>query len=162
MGNHIAPNPVEVEDRIRDLLVEYYANPTQNIVERTARLHLGFEYIHPFVDGNGRIGRVITNYILLREGYVPINLKFLDRTKYYEAFREYEKNRSTFIMQELFGRAITNSYHKRLAYLNGSKIMTLKEYSKKYKVSVTNLINKANRQTIKAFLEKGIWKIADK
>jgi len=41
-------------------------------------LHLTFEHTHPFVDGNGRIGRVINNYLLIREGFVPVNIKFID------------------------------------------------------------------------------------
>ena len=53
-------------------------------------------------------------------------------------------------------------YHKRLAYLEGANIMTLADYAKKYKLSHSNLINKANRQTIEAFLEKGVWKIGMK
>jgi hypothetical protein len=52
-----------------------------------------------------------------------------------------------------------NSYYKRLAYLEGKKIITLGDYGKKTKLSHSNLLNKANRQTIEAFLEKGIWKI---
>jgi len=62
-------------------------------------------------------------------------------------------------MEEIVARSITNSYHKRLAYLEGKKIITLKEYSEISKTSYSNLINKASRQTIEAFLEKGIWKI---
>ena len=122
-------------------------------------LHLTFEHTHPFVDGNGRIGRVINNYLLIREGFVPVNIKFIDRKMYYEAFREFDEKGATNIMEEIVGKALTNSYHKRLAYLEGTHIMTLAEYAKKYKVSHSNLINKANRQTIEAFLEKGVWKI---
>jgi len=62
-------------------------------------------------------------------------------------------------MEEIIGKAITNSYHKRLAYLEGLEIVTLAEYAKRNKLSHSNLINKAKRQTIDAFLEKGIWKI---
>lgn len=57
------------------------------------------------------------------------------------------------------GRALTNSYHKRLAYLEGKKIIPLVDYAKQNALSHSNLINKANRQTIEAFLEKNIWKI---
>ena len=59
------------------------------------------------------------------------------------------------------GKALTNSYHKRLAYLEGKNIITLAEYAKKSKISHSNLINKAVRQTIEAFMEKGIWKIGE-
>ncbi|MEK9130445.1 MAG: hypothetical protein AAB526_03585 [Patescibacteria group bacterium] len=62
-------------------------------------------------------------------------------------------------MEEIVGKAITNNYYKRLAYLENKKIITLADYAKKNKLSHSNLINKANRQTIEAFLEKNIWKI---
>lgn len=160
VGNHIAPSPQEVLGRLEKMLVEYNSASHENIIKRIARLHLAFEYTHPFVDGNGRIGRVINNYLLIREGFVPINIKFIDRKKYYEAFREFDEKGLTSIMEEMVGKALTNSYHKRLAYLEGKKIITLADYGKLKKLSHSNLINKANRQTIEAFLEKGVWKIA--
>ncbi|MDO8676106.1 MAG: Fic family protein [Candidatus Azambacteria bacterium] len=159
VGNHIAPNPKEVIDRLTKMLAEYNAASHENIIKRIARLHLSFEHTHPFVDGNGRIGRVLNNYLLIREGFVPINIKFIDRKKYYEAFKEFDEKGITAVMEEIVGRALTNSYHKRLAYLEGKKIITLIDYAKNKKLSHSNLINKANRQTIEAFLEKNIWKI---
>jgi len=159
VGSHIAPGPKEIKDRLQKMLAEYNATSHESIIKRIARLHLTFEYIHPFVDGNGRIGRVINNYLLIREGFVPINIKFIDRKKYYEAFREFDEKESTAIMEEITAKALTNSYYKRLAYLEDKKIITLSEYAKINKLSHSNLINKANRQTIEAFLEKNIWKI---
>ncbi len=159
VGNYIAPNPKEVVGRLEKMLIEYNATSHENIIKRIARLHLTFEHTHPFVDGNGRIGRVINNYLLIREGFVPINIKFIDRKKYYEAFKEFDERGVVTIMEEIVGKALTNSYHKRLAYLEGKKIITLTDYAKNNKLSHSNLINKANRQTIEAFLEKNIWKI---
>jgi Fic family protein len=162
VANHIAPPPKEIVERLEKMLSEYNATSHENIIKRIARLHLAFEHTHPFVDGNGRIGRVINNYLLIREGFVPINIKFIDRKKYYEAFKEFDERGITTIMEEIVGKALTNSYHKRLAYLEDKKIMTLVAYAKSHKLSHSNLINKANRQTIEAFLEKGIWKIGVK
>ena len=159
VGNHIAPNPLEVVDRLQNVLTEYNSNSAESIVKRIAKFHLGFEYVHPFVDGNGRIGRVLNNYLLLRGGYVAINIKFIDRQMYYDAFRDFQTNGDTKIMETIVTKALTNSYHKRLTYLEGKVIMTLSEYAKKYKLSHANLINKAKRQTIEAFLERGVWKI---
>lgn len=159
VGSHIAPAPKEVVDMLSRMLTEYNSSNHENIIKRIAKLHLTFEYIHPFVDGNGRIGRVINNYLLIREGFVPINIKFIDRKKYYDAFSEFDDKEKTVVMEELVGKALTNSYHKRLAYLEDKKIITLAEYSKNNKLSHSNLINKAGRQTIEAFLEKNVWKI---
>lgn len=159
VGSHIAPAPVEVIPRLEKMLAEYNATSHENIIKRIAKLHLNFEHTHPFIDGNGRIGRVINNYLLIREGFVPINIKFIDRKKYYAAFQEFDQKGATAVMEEIVGKALTNSYHKRLAYLEGKRIITLAEYAKKKKISHSNLLNKANRQTIEAFLEKDVWKI---
>ncbi len=160
VGTYIAPPPERVEEMITGMLYSYKAvfdNTT--IIKRLARLHLTFEHIHPFIDGNGRIGRVIINYLLVREGYVPVNIKFIDRQKYYEAFSEFDLEEKTEIMEDILFKALTNSYHKRLAYIEGKEIISLGEYSRRLKLSHSNLLNKAKRQTIEAFLEKGTWKI---
>ena len=161
VGSHVGSAPADIEERISAALVQYYADPTESIVLRVARFHLEFEAIHPFVDGNGRIGRVLINYLLIREGYVPINILFVDRREYHDAFSEYHKRQHTKVMEQLVFLALTNSYHKRLAYLEGRSVMTLNTYAKQHRLSHPNLINKAKRQTIEAFLEYGVWKIGE-
>jgi Fic family protein len=159
VGAHVGADPKDIEGLLARMFATYHGGKDGHIVERIARLHLIFEDIHPFCDGNGRIGRVLNNYELIREGYVPINIAFASRARYYEAFKEFEQKGTTKVMEEIVGRALTNSYHKRLAYLEGMTIVTLKEYSKQQKFAYSNLLNKAARQTIPAFLEKGTWKI---
>ncbi|CAC9659157.1 hypothetical protein [uncultured Gammaproteobacteria bacterium] len=159
VGSHIAPMPSEIDERMKDMLIEYHTTDTKNIVTRISTLHLAFEHTHPFVDGNGRIGRVINNYLLIRAGYVPINIKFINRAQYYDAFSEYDLTGKVKKMEEIVYKALLNSFHKRLAYLAGKKIIKLADYAKAEKISYSNLLNKANRQTIEAFLEKSVWKI---
>lgn len=161
VANHIAPNPNQVVELLEGMLIKYYSSANQNIIKRLALMHLNFENIHPFVDGNGRIGRILNNYILIREGYVPINIKFIDRKQYYNAFQEFDSKGKTTIMEEIIGKALTNSYHKRLAYLEEKKIVKLADYTKTANTSHSNLINKAKRQTIEAFMEKGVWMIGE-
>jgi Fic family protein len=162
VGTHIGAAPKDINNFLKDLLIKYRANNQEHIIKRISKLHLGFESIHPFIDGNGRIGRVINNFLLIREGYVPINIKYIDRAEYYDAFKEFDLNQKTEIMERIIGRALTSSYYKRLAYLEDKKIITLNDYAKKSKESHQNLLNKAKRQTIPAFREKGVWKIASK
>jgi len=159
VGSYIAVNPKEIASRIEIMLSNFYASTKENIVERIARFHLTFEHIHPFVDGNGRIGRVTNNYLLIREWFVPINIKFIDRKLYYEAFKEFDTQAKTEVMQEIVEKALLQSYHKRLAYLEGKEIVSLKDYAKNMWMSYSNTLNKAKRQTIEAFLEKWAWKI---
>lgn len=159
VGDYIAIDPKHILAKLREALIQYHVSDNQNIIKRISLFHLHFEHIHPFVDGNGRIGRVLNNYLLIRSGYVPINIKFVDRKLYYDAFREFDREDKTKIMEKIIGLALANSYHKRLAYLAGNEIITLSEFSKRNKQSHSNMLNKANRQTIAAFTEKGIWKI---
>ncbi|CAA6824941.1 MAG: Unknown protein [uncultured Sulfurovum sp.] len=161
VGNHIAPAPSEIDEGLEKMFMTYKADASKNIVEKIARFHLDFETLHPFIDGNGRIGRSLNNYLLIREEYVPINIRFLDREEYYHAFREFNIWDKTEIMEKIIYRALVNSYYKRLAYLKGLKIVKLSEYAKSHKLSHPNLINKAKRQTIAAFMERGIWMIGD-
>ncbi len=115
VADHIALAPGQVVGALESMLVSYHGSYSESIIKRIANLHLTFEKIHPFVDGNGRVGRAINNYLLIREGFVPINIKFIDRNQYYNAFDDFNRGGRTSIMEELVGKAITNSYHKRLA-----------------------------------------------
>ena len=68
------------------------------------------------MDGNGRIGRVLNNYLLIRDGHVPMNIKFIDRSLYYDAFVAFDEKGETSIMKGIVGKALSSSYQKRLAY----------------------------------------------
>ena len=56
-----------------------------------AVVHDQFENIHPFADGNGRVGRLLLNNILIKHNLPPVNISLRNRREYYEALQEYQK-----------------------------------------------------------------------
>lgn len=79
--------PYLIEPKLTELLrVNEERKKTMHPIERVARFHLEFEGIHPFIDGNGRTGRLILNLELIRGGYPAVNVKFSGRKRYYDAF----------------------------------------------------------------------------
>ena len=70
-----------------------------------AEFHIRFEAIHPFIDGNGRTGRLLVNFILMRAGYLPISIKYENRRAYYDAFTAYHKNGDILPMLGIFSES---------------------------------------------------------
>jgi hypothetical protein len=79
--------------------------------EALARLHSGFEQIHPFLDGNGRTGRLILNLLLVRLGYPPAIIYKGDRSRYLAALRRADQGDHG-PLAELLARAILDNLHK--------------------------------------------------
>ena len=88
-----------------------------NDIERIALFHLEFEGIHPFIDGNGRTGRLILNLDLIRNGYPPINVKFTDRKRYYDAFDAFYKNGDPTAMTDLLAEYVDLRFDDYFAVL---------------------------------------------
>lgn len=159
VGTHVAPAPEHVERMIEEILVDYSSDYQSYFSDKIARFHLQFEMIHPFNDGNGRIGRVIMNYQLQRMGFPSVIIRDKEKRDYYDSFREYDASQKTNGMEQVLYLCIVESLHKRLAYLQSQKIVPIVEYAKITRESKQAVLNKAKRQTIPAFREKGVWKI---
>lgn len=160
VGTHIPPAPEKIPSLIVDLLDTYRDNTDLYPVDRIALFHLQFESIHPFNDGNGRVGRVLINLQLQSLGYPSMMVRDKEKKEYYKAFNTYQINkRKTNGMEKVIALGLLESLHKRLAYLNGEEIIPLADYAKMYDKNISALLNGAKRQTIPAFREKGTWKI---
>ena len=94
--------PYLIQPKMEELLWDMeHTYAELHVVETVALFHLRFESIHPFIDGNGRTGRLLMNLQLIRAGLPPINVKFTDRQRYYEAFEAYAQSESPLLMVQL-------------------------------------------------------------
>jgi len=161
VGTHIAPAPEHIEKMIEVAFLEYSSRHADYFLERIAKFHLEFEHIHPFCDGNGRIGRVLINYQLAQLGFPPIIIRDKEKAAYYLSFKKYKESDGKKInsMAKILSLALLESFNKRISYLAGRKIIKLSEYAKEKNERASIFLNKAKRQTIPAFREKGVWKI---
>ncbi len=159
VGTHIAPAAEHIERMIEEILISYSSDHITYFLDKIAKFHLDFETIHPFNDGNGRIGRVLINYQLYYLGFPGIIIRDKEKKTYYRAFNEYRDDKQTKIIERLIALAIMESLHKRITYLKGSTIVELTAYASKIDKQTSAVLNAAKRQTIPAFREKGVWKI---
>ncbi len=117
-SSHTPAEPYLIEQKMNELIIDY-TNDNHNVIERLALLHIQFERIHPFIDGNGRTGRLLVNLELMKAGYPPIDIKFSDRKRYYDAFEVYNDNNDLSAMTKLFAEYINarlDEYLKILEY----------------------------------------------
>lgn len=91
-------------------LVCALADTAEPHVEAIAGLHAGFERIHPFIDGNGRVGRLLTNLVLVRLGYPPAIIFKRNRQRYLNALGRAD-NDDAGPLGELFARAVLENYY---------------------------------------------------
>ena len=161
VGTHIAPGPENIESLLTDLLVRYASDLGAHPVERLARAHLEFEHIHPFVDGNGRIGRVFLNYLLYQQGFPPIIVRTKGKEKYYAMLRSYDTSGDVKPFERHLATLLLESMHRRIAYLRGASIVPVADLARALSIRSNVLLNQARRQVIPAFRERGVWKLPD-
>ncbi len=159
VGTHIAPAPEHVDRLIEESILTYTSDHTSYFLDKIARFHLDFETIHPFNDGNGRIGRVIINYQLQQLGFPTIIIRDKEKQTYYEGFQMYRDAKNAKITERVLALGLMESLHKRIAYLKGATIIPLADHAQTTDKTIRTLLNAARRQTIPAFREKGVWKI---
>ena len=162
VGTHIGANPEFVNGLMHDLVREYNSDDDKYFLEKIAYFHAEFENIHPFGDGNGRIGRLITNEQLDMLGLPPIIIPNKSKfEEYYPALDEYTKTSKIDKLTELFAGLLTEALYRRIAKLTAKKIIPVAEWAKGNGINLQVATNKAMRGTIPAFRVRGRWMVEE-
>lgn len=98
---HTPPQPYMVAPMMEAWVCDLQTTRLHPLVA-AAEFHVRFEAIHPFIDGNGRTGRLLANFILMRSGYLPVSIKYENRRAYYEAFTAYHTKGDIMPMLDIF------------------------------------------------------------
>lgn len=160
VGTHIGANPEFVNELMYRLVEGYNGDAYGYFLERIAYFHAEFENIHPFGDGNGRIGRLATNEQLDLLGLPPIIIPNKSKfEEYYPALDEYTKTGKIDKITELFAGLLTEALYRRIAQLTAKKIIPVADWARANGVSPQSAANKAMRGTIPAFRVRGRWMI---
>lgn len=160
VGSHIGANPDFVNGLIYKLVEKYNTKSDEFFLEKIAYFHAEFENIHPFGDGNGRIGRLITNEQLDMLGLPPIiipNKSKFDR--YYPALDEYAKTGKIDKLTELFAELLIEALYRRITKLTAKGIIPVADWAKNNNINLQSATNKAMRGTIPAFRIREHWMI---
>jgi Fic family protein len=141
-------------------LVRSYHKSDDYFLDKIAYFHAEIENIHPFADGNGRMGRVLINQQLMALNYPPIIIRGKSkRTDYYPLFDEYLAKDSADGFTELFATLLLEALNKYITLMSARKVVPLQDWAEKQNYDLKNALNKAKRQTIPAFRLREKWHI---
>lgn len=111
-GLHQPPDYVKVYDRMKKLIDDLEFNFKGTTIEKSAYVALTISKIHPFIDGNGRVSRLMLNYYLISDGYLPISISEKDKTAYFEALDQFKLEKKMTKMVSLIEKLLLERYEE--------------------------------------------------
>ena len=131
IGGHLAPTPEHIEGLFKTLLDDYNGRHDRYFLDNIARFHLEFERIQLFVNGNGRIDRVIINWQLGQLGYpLAIIRNKYRHQQYHPAFTSHSASGVWDDLTNILGLALQKTLNKYLTCLKGQQPIRLVDWAR--------------------------------
>lgn len=121
-GIHEVGSAVEnVESELTELIDEVNKYKCMHVLKVSAYLHARFEHIHPFADGNGRVGRALTNYYLMINNHPPLIVYDEDKRIYFECLQKYDEAEELNSLYEFLKYETEKTWARALSLADGIK-----------------------------------------
>lgn len=117
--NEVGSPPETVEADLSELVAEVTESGGAAPLKAGAYLHARFEYIHPFADGNGRVGRTLLNYWLMINDHPPLIVYDEDKRTYYDALRQYDEAEALSPLVDFFMEQTAKTWRRALELAGG-------------------------------------------
>ena len=117
----IGTSAENVEDETKALIDEVNEHKGKDVLKAAAYFHARFEFIHPFADGNGRVGRTLINYYLMHRNHPPLIIYDEDKRLYYECLQKYDESEDIESLYEFFRYEVLKTWEKPLALSKGMR-----------------------------------------
>lgn len=115
-ATHQPPNYVKVYDRMKRMFSDL-ENLNLDYLNKGIFIHANLAKIHPFLDGNGRLGRLILNFYIMKAGYLPISIKVDERDEYFNNIDKFKVNKDILPLTDFIVKKIIERYEEELKLL---------------------------------------------
>ena len=120
-----------VEEKLTELIEKFNSSENNDLIMKVACFHADFEKIHPFIDGNGRTGRLLLNLELMKNGYPITVIRNEDRDEYYTALETAQVESNYELLADFIEKSVENTFWMYYKYFDEDTKMKFEEYLKK-------------------------------
>ena len=120
-----------VEEKLTELIEKFNSSENNDLIMKVACFHADFEKIHPFIDGNGRTGRLLLNLELMKNGYPITVIRNEDIDEYYTALETAQVESNYNLLADFIEKSVENTFWMYYKYFDEDTKMKFEEYLKK-------------------------------